>query len=281
MKKHFFLLLITALLFNACKEIPPVVTGSTGPVVPNDDVKDQRRQVLIEEFTGVRCVQCPGGSAFIQDLLAIHGQRLVAVSIHAGSFSNPYSINQYDFRTPEGTQLISYLDQPFGFPSAVINRTKFPGQFDLQLGQGDWAGYIAQDTAIAPKVRISIEPEFDISSRELKVNVKLFVDETIADPSVRLNIMITESGIEDAQITPGSSDPVPNYVHRHVLRHMLTNWDGDPITESLGAGTVVQKNFTYSMPAEWKEDNCEIVAFVSLAGTSKEVLQAHQVHVVE
>lgn len=281
MKKHILLLAAAIFFLSACDEIEPTVTGSMGGEVIESPVEDQLRQVIIEEFTGVRCVQCPAGSAFIQDLLAQHGERLIAVSIHAGSFSFPYSDSQFDFRTEEGNQLISYLNEPFGYPSASVNRKLFPGQFDLQLGQGDWAGYIASELAIAPKLRINIEPDFNAANRELTAKVTLFVDEAITDPDVRLSLMITESNIADLQLTPASSTPQVDYKHKHALRGMLTNYDGQPITESLSAGAKIEKTFSFTMPAEWKEDECEIVAIVSLNGASKEVLQAHQVHVVE
>ncbi|MBI1224429.1 MAG: Omp28-related outer membrane protein [Bacteroidetes bacterium] len=281
MKKYILFLAIAMFSLNACDEIPPKVTGSMGgPVEPNP-VEDQKRQVIIEEFTGVRCVQCPAGSAFIQDLLAIHGEQLVAVSIHAGDFSPPYSASQYDFRTEEGDQLLSYLNEPFGYPSASVDRKLFPGKSSLQLGQGDWAGSIASELEIAPKVRIAIEPSFDAGTRKLTADVTLYIDQAISDADVRLSIMLTESEIHDLQLKPGSSSPVPDYTHRHVLRDMLTSYSGDPITETLSQGAEISKSYNFTMPAEWKEENVEIVAIVSLAGASKEVLQAHQVHVVE
>src|ERR1700741_1300369 len=85
------------------------------------------RKVLIEEFTGVRCVNCPDGSAEIENLLSLYGGNLVAVSIHSGFFSDPYPDNLYDFRTPEGDQLLNYLGQPLGYPTAVIDRKLFNG----------------------------------------------------------------------------------------------------------------------------------------------------------
>lgn len=269
------------LFFSACDEIAPTVTGSMGGASEPSPVQDQKRQVIIEEFTGVRCVQCPAGSSAIQGLLADHGEQLVAVSIHAGDFSPPYPTSQYDFRTPEGNQLLTYLDEPFGYPSASVDRKLFPGKIRLQLGQGDWAGSIASELQIPPKVRINIEPTFDVGTRKLTADVTLYVDQAITDPDVRLSIMITESEIHDLQIKPGSSTPVPDYTHRHVLRDMLTNYAGDPITESLSSGAEVTKTFNFTMPDDWKEENCEIVAIVSLAGSSKEVFQAHQVHVIE
>ena len=281
MKKQIFFLAVAIFSFNACEEIPPKVTGASGDNNVVNPVSDQKRQVLIEEFTGVRCVQCPGGAALIQDLLAGNGEQLIAVSIHAGDFTTPYAASAYDFRTPEGDQLISYLDEPFGFPSSVVNRKLYPGQFDLQLGQGDWAGYIASEKEIPPKVRINIAPTYNAGTRAMTAEVTLYVDEAITDPDVRLSIMLTESDIHDLQITPTSSTPIPDYTHRHAMRKMLTNFSGDPITESLTLGAEIKKTFNFTLPAGWKEENCEIVAIVSLAGTSKEVLQAHQVHVIE
>jgi hypothetical protein len=279
MKKHFLFLFAAAMLFSACDEVSPIVTGSMGDNTGGGPVEDQLRQVLIEEFTGVRCVQCPGGAIAIEELLGIHAEQLVAVSIHAGDFSFPYNDSQYDFRTNEGNQIINYLEKPAGYPSAVVNRKKFEGQFNLQLNQGDWAGSIASELAVAPKVRINIEPDYDPASRQLIANVALFVDEAITDPDVHLSIMITESGIVDKQITPAGINTA--YVHKHALRGMLTNWDGDPITESLTPGAEIEKQYTFTLPEAWVPENCEIVAFVSLAGTTKDVLQAHQVHLVE
>ena len=81
MKKHILLLAAAIFALTACDEVPPKVTGSMGGGVIESPVEDQLRQVIIEEFTGVRCVNCPAGSSAIQDLLAIHGERLVAVSM--------------------------------------------------------------------------------------------------------------------------------------------------------------------------------------------------------
>ncbi|MBK8568289.1 MAG: Omp28-related outer membrane protein [Saprospiraceae bacterium] len=267
------------MLFSACEEVSPTVTGAMGGDTGGGPVEDQLRQVLIEEFTGVRCVQCPGGAIAIEELLGIHGERLVAVSIHAGDFSPPYNDSQYDFRTSEGTEIINFLERPAGYPSAVVNRKQFDGQFNLQLNQGDWAGSIASELEIVPKVRINIEPGYDQASRELTLKVTLFVDEAITDPDVHLSIMITESGIVDKQLTPAGLNT--GYVHKHALRSMLTNWNGDPIAEPLTPGAEIEKQYTFNLPEAWVAENCELVAFVSLAGTTKEVLQAHQVHLVE
>ncbi len=270
------------LMWTSCEEIAPVVTGvKPGQVDPGPDLEGQGRQVLIEEFTGVRCVNCPAGSEEIETLLSIHASGLIAVSIHAGEFAPPYQASLYDFRTPDGDQILSYLGEPFGYPTAVVNRRKFEGQFDLQLGKGEWAGYVAEEKGIPPVVRIGIVPSFDTNTRKVTATVTLLVDEDIAHPDVRLSLMITESGIQDLQLTPASSVPKADYVHKHVLRGMMTPYDGVPLTENLSAGNTVTKTFEYELPTGWKEEHCELIAFVSLNGQEKDVLQAEQVPLLE
>ena len=278
-----FLFLALALSFFACEEIPPTVTGSMGNMGggPNsDDLKDQQRQVLIEEFTGVRCVQCPAGSALIEDLLAANGVQLVAVSIHSGIFSPPYNESLYDFRTEAGDELLNFLGEPLGYPSAVVNRQQFDGELALQLGDSQWAGYINEEKLTPPKVKIGVTTDYDDATRNLKMEVLVLVEETITEEA-RLHLMFTESGIVDVQKIPGQSDPDPDYVHKHVLRGMATNFTGDIIQENMTAGAEIEREYNFKLPDDWVAEKCHVIAFVSLGGDSKEVLQAVEATVAE
>lgn len=284
MKKLLLLFFIgfSVSFFSSCDEIPPQINPQMGPIGnPNDttSVDNQQRQVLVEEFTGVDCVNCPDGSQAIETLLDIYGEQLIAISIHAGFFAPPIEESQYDFRTQEGDLILSYLGEPLGYPTGVVNRKKFDGEFDLQLGKGQWAGFIAEEVAIAPSVKIEIEPAFDISSRELDVDVTLHVQENITDPDVRISVMVLEDDIIDAQVTPDGVDE--GYKHKHVLRDMLTNYDGDILSEDLIASAQIEKSFSSMIPEGWVAANCKVVVFVSLGGQLKDVLQAHQVKMVE
>ncbi len=269
MKLRNLLFALLAFSFFACEEVPPVLSGTTS-----------QRTVFLEEFTGVRCVQCPAGSALIEDLLAANGVQLIAVSIHAGQFSPPYNDSQYDFRTEAGDEILDFLGSPFGYPSAVVNRKLFDGEFDLQLGDGQWAGFISSEKLEPPKVEIAMDSEFDETSRQATIDLTLFVQETISE-EVNLSIMFTESGVEDLQKVPGQSEPKPDYVHKHVLRGMATNYLGDPISEAFTTGAQIEKSYTYTLPGEWVADNCKVIAFVSSTGANSEVLQAVEVGVTE
>ena len=282
MKNYIFSILAVVFLFTACDEIMPVIDclscGDDDTIV----IDPQDKRVLVEEFTGVRCINCPGGSATIEDLLSIHGEKLVAVSIHAEFFAEPYPENQYDFRTDDGESLINFLGLPEAYPSAVIDRKIYQGESDLQLvGQGSWAGRIGNQLLEIAKISMEIENTYNSGTRALTVKVKGQAQENI-DEEVRLTIMITESGIVDAQLTPESSpDKDLNYVHKHVFRDALTAFDGDVLSASMFANDSFEETYTFTLPQGWDADKCEVIAFTHLSESSKEVLQATQKHVTE
>lgn len=273
-----FIILVIALSCLACEEVPPQINPVGDVQQPADTLlNNQSRQVLIEEFTGVKCVNCPAGSEALATLIEIYGVRLVPVSIHAGFFSSPYPESRYDLQTPAGNTLLDYLGQPQGYPTAVIDRRLFPGENSLQLTQRNWAGYIADQLSEDPLLRIGMEKAYQPADRELSVTVTLLVEEDLPDEDVRLTVLLTEEEVTDFQLTP--SGKKGDYIHRHVLRTALTPATGQPI-ETPQAGSRIERSFRTSLPTDWLAENCHIVAFVSLNQDRKDVLQAHRISVV-
>ncbi len=265
---YLFLLLIS--LFS-CSEIGPVITsldsGNTAPV------NARKRIVLIEEFSGVRCVNCPAGSQDLERLAALYPGQLAIVSIHAGFFSNPYPENRYDFRTPEGNGLLNLLGQPLGYPSAVINRRKFEGEPDLQLGRSQWPGFIAEELAKAPAFDVRLAPVFSVQGRELRVDVDVVrLDNAASTPPLRLSGFIVENDVADVQLTPEGKRE--DYPHKHVLRKALTAFDGTPVGQDLQTASTVRRSYVFTFPSVWKAESCRLIAFVHRSGGSWEVLQA-------
>lgn len=279
MKFRTWIIIGLAILFGSCEEIPPVVTpAQDGGNQLETPVSEQKRQVLIEEFSGVRCVNCPAGSDAIQVLLDIYGPQLVPVNIHAGFFAEPYPESRYDFQVPEGYAILDYLGQPLGFPTAVVNRRQYPGEDNLQLTQRSWAGYIAGELMVEPQVKIDIVHELQDMERELRIDIDLYPEVTIDNEEIYLSVFITEDKISDFQLTPNGK--IGDYQHRHVLRKVLTDIKGERLNENLTSGRKISKSYELAVPVEWMLVNCEIIAFVHLNnGNSKEVLQAHRVEV--
>lgn len=288
MKKILFILFAPVFLLFACDEIAPVINPQMD-VVSNVsdlpvDVDNQMRQVLIEEFTGVRCVNCPAGAEEIKGILEANGTRVVAVSIHAGEFSPPYTSTDctslYDFRSTDADGIFSLLGPPFAYPSSAINRKRHGTSSNIiVIGKDNWSPIVTDELAEPLTAKIGIAHIYNADSSTLEISARIFPQVDILDEDVRLTVLITENHIEDYQLTEMGKQA--DYEHEHVLRDAITAPEGNLITESLTAGVEIERVFAIDFPAEWNADNCDIVAILSKGGTDKDVLQVEAVQVVE
>jgi len=238
------------------------------------------RVVLLEEFTGKGCTNCPKGNREIENLLTLLPDNLIVVSIHAGFFANPqlFPIGQFDFRTMEGEFLFDYLGPNLGYPAGVVNRT--PVNNEMQLSANAWASAITKEIQRAPAVELSIDHDYNLTTRELSVTVN-GIGKEILTGDIHLSIMITESGIVDAQSDIEAGGIVPDYVHNHMLRDMLTPPTGAPITDGLITGETFNQSFSIILDPLWNAQNMDIIAFVSLInGSNFPVLQAALVELI-
>ena len=274
------------LWMTSCSEVPPIInpvsdepTTGCARTITYEALIDQPKRVLIEEFTGVRCVNCPAGSEAIQDLIDIHGDRLVVISIHAGFFSNPYPDNLFDFRTEVGDQLINFIGNPVGYPSASIDRKVFDGEFDLQISRNAWPGYVDEQLGQSPAVFLHLENSYDDNSRSLSVEVTVFP--VLGQPlptGLRLTVLTTEKSVDDLQLTPNGLEA--DYTHYHVLRSALSNFEGNLIPDDLTAGMPWCVSFVTALNPGWNAEKMDVVALVSQSGETKTVLQVVEEGVV-
>lgn len=267
-----FLLFFCLLFLLSCDEQKRMIT----PFVPSGN-----RVILLEEFTGKGCTNCPKGSREIENLRTQYPNNLVAVSIHAGFFANPefFPLGQYDLRTDEGQLLYDYLGPNLGYPAGVVDRIPVNG--DMQIGLNQWASAINRDIQDDPAVEINLDADYVADTRTLTVTVNSIGKENVAG-EIRLSIMLTESGIVDAQDDMEAGGIVPDYVHNHVLRDMLTPATGEVVAASLSIGQVISRTYSIVLPTQWVADDMEVVAFFSAVnGNSFPVLQAAHTGVTE
>jgi hypothetical protein len=265
--------LIFLISLISCEEKERVIV----PFVPSGN-----RVVLLEEFTGVGCTNCPKGSREIANLLTQFPDNLVAVSIHAGFFADTsiFNFGKYDFRTEQGEFLYGYMAPNEGYPAGVVDRTSRNGH--LQISLQEWASAINNDIQIPPSIEIAITRTYDAGTHQLNVTVDGIGKENVT-ADLRLSVMLTESGIVDAQDDKEATpNIVLNYVHNHVLRDMLTPAAGEPFATSISTGEKFSKSYTTTLNDQWVPENMEIVAFISAVnGNSFPVVQATQIHLTE
>jgi thiol-disulfide isomerase/thioredoxin len=267
------ILALGSFLSIACEEIPPTIT----PCQTN-------RVVLVEEFTGVSCVNCPMGTEKLAQLSDQNPGKIISVGIHAGYFATPSVSNHYtELRCEDGRALESqYLGPVSSYPSACVNRKMFTGEGALSVDMTKWSGYIGSEKCNRPIANLTVSSTYDDQDSMATVTVEMTPSSYFRDAlpeDLAVTVMITESNIIGYQLKPTGAEQ--NYVHNHVLRDIITSdYQGDVL---IGKGNVLslqQKTIAdYKIPAEWNPDNCHVVAFIHYKGDGeRSVQQAVETH---
>ena len=234
----------------------------------DDDISnwENKKVVLLEDYTGVRCVQCPAAAEIANGLLAQYEHQLVVLGIHAGSFSMPIG-GFPDFQTEEGT---AWYDH-FGFdsnPIGTINRKLNGSTYGYNASA--WADAVAQAVEGQPNIRLLAATSFDEDKRQLKVSTYTsFLEEFEGNSNYNLTVCLMEDNVIGKQLVPDGTDE--EYVHRHVFRGTLNGAWGTEFEEVVDEEDIV-KSYSMTINEAFNADNCYIVAYVYDRET-KEILQ--------
>lgn len=243
---------------------------------PDVDPATVYRKILIEEFTGHRCTNCPAGHQVLEGLQEQYGDTLVAVGIHYGSLAKPNGEKfSYDFRTDAGNE-VGARYQIESIPAAIVNRNMKQGGWQ----RDQWANVLRDVDRKKVPAAVQIINQYDADYYSVKANVKVTLLEDYDHP-LYLVIFIIEDGIVKPQ-KDGNQD-IDNYVHNHVLRASLTDPFGFPLRG--GAANWTQGDSeTYAASVEffytdWDPENCHVVAFL-LDQSNNDVLQVETANVI-
>ncbi len=281
--KYFILLIITSLIFVlSCDKIEE-------PYEKEGAFIWRGRKVLVFDFTGHKCGNCPGAHNTIATLVEKYGDAVVPVAIHSTSFAIPASTDttipfHYDFRSDVGDYL-GGRDYETGFygqlylPTGLVNSLAAE---DLST-HSSWTSKFAEYVTTYPEYLIEIEPTF--LPADSTINCDIEVKTNIANSrKIGLSVYILEDHIIQWQIDyEASPTDIEDYEHNHVLRAGMNGPFGDIIkdnTNSTAIGDILKKSYSKKSGDDWVIDNCLIVAFVYDDDT-KEVLQAEMIHLHE
>ncbi len=271
------LIVFSVIVFQACDKVSAPYK-QTIPVTPPPTNVVQKK-VLVEDYTGHKCGNCPRASKEIYDLKAIYGDRLVIMAIHAGGFATTFPQGApyytYDFRTTSGTE----LDTDFGIslagnPNGMVNRIQVAGSYII--GATKWVsevGKIVSDTNAAP-VKITVNNNFNSTSRELQTEISSEFLTTLSGNYKLCVFMVEDSIVNWQKDYDTSPEDVEFYVHREVLRASLNTTYGATVTPTT-SGTTNMLNYTYTIPVDWSAEHISIIAYLYNEAT-KEILQVEQ-----
>jgi len=287
MKNYITLISIILALSSCDVEEKPFIQDYNSYVNPD-------KKVLIEDFTGHLCPNCPNAARELEAIHDIYGDQIIGLAIHVSkTFARPYHSSQapsfqYDFRTNWGDNWDEFYGiSEAGLPKGMINRVGFEDN-DHKLGKDEWA------SSVALELKKEIDFKISIASDQNSIFITSEVQNNI-NADYNLVVCLTESGIinwqKDGQLN------VEDYVHNHVLRTVLIDQELSNYT-NYTAGQQIEKTISYNLAdleednmfysentAEmgngnaggWDKNNMNIIAYIYNRNT-KEIVQVEEAH---
>ena len=208
------------------------------------------RNVLIEDFTGQRCVNCPNATLEIERLQDYYGaDTVIAVGIHSGPFAKTSRGVPYPLYTETGDEYFNYW-RVESQPKGVVDR----------LGTSEytaWGSVVREELSRTAPLSLSVTASYNPSTGSADIDVtSMGID---GNSTGKLQGWLIEDGVVAFQYMPDGSTN-REYVHNHVFRCAVNGTWGTDF--SIAEGQTKSEHLTYALNEEWVPGNMSVVAFV-------------------
>lgn len=273
MSKKYFLLALLPFFF-ACdyiEEEDRLIEVEIPGIDPTDETVIAKN-ILIEDFTGQRCVNCPKGTKVIEELMSDKnfGDRIIAVGIHSGPFGKSVAGNLLPLATQTGCDYYDYwkVEQQ---PGALINRRN-PVIYSVT----EWTSAVSKELTATADLNLQVIPILENNQLAIQVSA-----EAVAPVNGRVQVWVLEDNIVGVQTIPNAPDEDPewtggnkrDYVHNHVFRTAVNQPMGDEFVMADGE----QKGLVFTQPLDesWNPEHLSVVVIVYNDGGVVQVAKGH------
>lgn len=261
--------------FNACDYV--------NNVADTQQLTLGTRKVLIEDYTGHKCGNCPAAADELHRIDSIYGERIIPIAVHAGGFAATNPIYPTDFRTPEG----DVYDNTFGIstagnPNGLVSRKGFGG--DFISGWTTWEAKAVPLIAQAAYFRIKIKNTYNPGTKQVTTAITVGADRNVSG-KFNLSVLIVEDSIVAEQLDyrlPSGQQTKTDYLFMHVLRGSVNSTWGEQIVNGGWSTTdsLIKTYPNFQIGTNMIPEHCKIIAFVYNADNTSpayyEVMQVEQ-----
>jgi hypothetical protein len=249
---------------------------SNALIFSSNDTTSIVRKLLVEEYTGIKCGNCPDMARALKDVLDnTDDVILVAIQASCSQLSHPDDKHPIDLRGPESDVYCSEISNGDVIPFSLINYKDDAGK----AATGEVANKIndlLNDNAWSdPIFKLTMELSYYPDCRLLSIS-----NEVEALKAYNGEIGVISYVVENGLVAPQTDykyreDPdrlKKDYVHDHTLRKALPSSWGVALGSGSEAGERYSNFTQFEMPAEYNVSNCEIVSIIYDTDT-REILQ--------
>jgi hypothetical protein len=238
------------------------------------------RNVLLEDYTGHKCVFCPAAATIAEQIEIDNPGRVFVASIHASpGGAGPFQITDiefpYDFTNAQGIAYGVTFANGFGFdanPKGTISRKYFSGT--LFQGANNWISATTQtltDNVVDANLQAVVN--YFPATRGLFLHTEIdTMNQNSSDLSVVV-YLIEELYISKQKFPGGVIEEA--YEHHNVHRGSI---DGKAFgrtlkAEDLNSNGKFYQNYSYKLPAQYDPTKCHLLVYVM----DKNTYEVHQV----
>lgn len=302
MKKSILIFSLFAFLVGSCDKIdapflPAAPTELNQTLYPGDwstypwptftANTSTDRNILLEDYTGHKCVYCPAAATIAAQIETANPGRVFVASIHAspggkGPFQLTDSEFPYDFTNPQGIDYGVGFASGFGFdanPKGTVSRKTFNGT--MFQGANNWTSSVSQvltDNDLKTKVQAKVN--FFPETRGIFLHTEIdTMDQNASNISVVV-YLIEEHFVSKQKFPGGVVEEA--YEHHNVHRGSI---DGKAFGRSLLASDknstngLFYQNYSYKLPEQYDASNCHLLVY-TMDKTTFEVYQVVKVDLI-
>lgn len=225
--RYTILSALALLLMVSCKPMP-----ESERLIPNEMETTKGRAVLIEDYSGVRCSNCPGAAKMITKVAEAHGDKVVIVALHGSNNARVGTDPQVDPKelySPEAKTYFERLQAGGSLPVATFNRRPLPsnGGKTYNTSPSQWPAEMQAVRELPQLYKIDLQ----VSESDRKVTTRCTAK--ALDPATQgtapelyLQLWLIEDDIVAPQLF--SEGLKADHQHNHIFRQTLNGIDGEP-----------------------------------------------------
>ncbi|NQW43189.1 MAG: Omp28-related outer membrane protein [Bacteroidetes bacterium] len=282
--KNLLYLLFIPILFYACEEVPPAIDFSQPTILLKDSTfiasvipAAQHKAVLLEDITGVKCINCPNAAIVAKGIVTQKKKdSVIVIALYPNLsaldiFTRPF-IGVPQLANDLAKQVVETLGVPSGLPNGYVDRKLYAGKTDRIISVNEWLNFVNQRLLLKSPVNIKLNKTF--SGIKLTAEMNLQYTENVVSGNHKYALYIIEDSIVSTQVTP--SGVSTSYVHNHALKHSFGVPTGIPLTAPLVPGRTFVKQFEYEVPTDLRLNHLHLICVVMDVAT-EEVINVREI----
>lgn len=212
-------------------------------------VGDQVRTVLVEEYTGQNCPNCPQAGKMLHEISKQHPKNVIVVAMH----SKHSGKTRPQLESEDAKEYADKYSIPTTIPGVMINRKAIDGTNRYSTKRDSWNGIINEFLKEKASIRLQLDASRKERKVELAVSATLLEGATAPSDNLELTVWVVED-IKAPQQEGGTLHP--DYLHHNVLRMEVEDDEDIKLGE--------KKTFSIDLSEKVVDpENAKLVVFIS------------------